>query len=244
MNLNNNNLPYYNRDTSGKNMFYGLTAVGFLALIFYIAIVYPTIPESMTAKERYNNFGSVGSKLTGNLAPQEYQAGIAVTNPAVKNTGNEVLDPSDIPKSASSAITASSAVVLADMNTSKARIETPTTVDGAEREGNIMEDIKYATKGDGQIRPVAVNQTSVDNDFVKLAMFENQDFMYRLQTPIKSTPHLQDPSIGQPKSMFRKMTYPLVFDYFSRSNLGMDVIQNKDDVRATISFTGGRPPTL
>lgn len=174
-------------------------------------------------QEKYANFGSVGHRLVSTNAPQEFQ----------------VLQPTNLNQSASSAISASSAVVLADMNTSEAKIRTPSSEDTAAREGSIMEDIKYATKGDGQIRPVEVDTNKVDSSLVKLAMFENQDFMYHLETPGQSMPHLQDPSIAPQKNHFRKMTYPLVW---SRGTLGMDVLQETDDTRVTVSFEGGRPP--
>ena len=207
---------------------YALAVVGIMAAILYFMMKSGT---TTTQVENYNNFGSVGSKLVPTNAPQEYQKATA--------SGNKMAEPDNIPRSASSAISASSAVVLADMNTSVAKIKTPSVEDPAQGEGSVMNDIKYATKGDGQIRPVAVNQKKVDEDLVKLAMFENQDFMYRLQNPEYPMPHLQDQSLGMQKSMFGKMTYPLVWQ---RGTLGMDVIGEKDDSRVTISFTGGRPP--
>ncbi len=205
---------------SGFGFALGIAVV--IAVVVYFLLVGDTTTEE-AKNEKYANFGSVGKQLVPTNAPQEYQ----------------VLEPTNISKSASSAISASSAVVLADMNTSQASIKTPSSQDMAAKEGTIMEDIKFATKGDGQIRPVDVDNNEVSQDLVKLAMFENQDFMYRLQTPINSMPHLQDPSLAPQKSMFRKMTYPLSWQ---GGNLGMDVIGQSDDTRVTVSFEGGKPP--
>lgn len=202
-----------------------ITVVGLIAAIFYFMIKYNSTPS-----ENYNNFGSVGSPLVATNAPQEFQKA---------SSDGKMAEPDNIPKSASSAISESSAVVLADMDLSPVKIKTPSLADPAQKEGSVINDIKYATKGDGQIRPVFVNEKHVDPDLVKLTMFENQDFMYRLQNPEYPMPHLQDQSIGMQKSMFGKMTYPLVWQ---KGTLGMDVIGEKDDTRVTISFTGGRPP--
>ena len=206
---------------SPEQLIYGMLFIVVFGALAYVIIQQPQ--TTLAPKENYSNFGSVGQNLVKTNAPQEFQ----------------VAEVDNIKKSASSAISASSAVVLADMSLSQADVKTAPMKDVAAKEGNIMEDIKFATKGDGQIRPVDVNKRRVDNEFVKLAMFENQDFMYRLQATGENTPHLQDPSLGSQKSMFRKMTYPLVT---SRGTLGMDVIGDASDNRVTISFSGGRPP--
>lgn len=208
-----------------KDFIYAIVVVGIIGVIFYLLMLAGKNAE--IKPENYSNYGSVGSPLIKTNAPQEFAS------------AEKTAEPDNIPRSASSAISASSAVVLADMNTSAAKIRTPNLQDKASREGTVINDIKYATKGDGQIRPVIVNNKQVDPDLVKLTMFENQDFMYRLQNPTYPLPHLQDPSIGRQKSMFGKMTYPLVWE---KGTLGMDVIGEKDDTRVTISFTGGRPP--
>lgn len=215
------------KKSSPEALIYGVTFAMVIASIFYIAT---KVNNATPMVENYSNFGSVGHKLQG------YQNDI-------RSTGKQVLDPSVIPRSASSAISASSAVVLADMTESKAIIDTPSIAHPSQHEGSVMDDIKYATKGDGQIRPVVVNRNTVTDELVKLAMFENQDFMYRVQAePLPPLPHLLDPSIGTQKSMFRKMTYPLVTEYYSKDRLGTDVMREKDDTRVTISFSGGRSP--
>lgn len=205
---------------SPEQLIYGILFVIIFGAFSYVIIKQP---QPTPAAENYSNFGSVGHDLVKTGAPQEFQ----------------LAEADNIKKSASSGISASSAVVLADMSLSQADIKTAPLKDTDAKKGNIMEDIKFATKGDGQIRPVDVNRTRVDNEFVKLAMFENQDFMYRLQATGEETPHLQDPSLGMQKSMFRKMTYPLVT---SRGTLGMDVVGDATDNRVTISFSGGRAP--
>lgn len=194
--------------------------------------------ENMNGLERFYtgpNMGFYNKNDAGGVNP----GGLKSTNAPQEYAKGGVLEPTDIGRSASSALSASSAVILADMSTSEAKIQRPVRTDLAESEGNTMDDIKYATKGDGQIRPVGVNGDRVSDDLVKLAMFENQDFMYRLETPIKRTPHLQDPNNLPQRSMFRKMTYPLVW---AGGALGMDVMNNTNDTRVTVSFTGGRPP--
>lgn len=213
-----------------------LVVLAFSAAIYYMMSRGGTTPAAIVGGDSENlvaespsqrNFGGVGARLIGTNAPLEYMRG----------SGVEIAD--NIGKSASSAISASSAVVVADMNTSEATIKTNSRAENAMRDGGVIEDIKFATKGDGQIRPVAVDGNKVDSDLIKLSMFENQDFMYHLQAPERAMPHLQDPSLAPQKSMFRKMTYPLVWQ---GGTLGMDVIRNSDDTRATVSFTGGRPP--
>lgn len=208
------------KQSSPEQLIYGVLFVVIFGAIAYLVIQQP---QPTKAAENYSNYGSVGQSLVKTGAPQEFQTA----------------EPDNIKKSASSAISASSAVVLADMSLSPADINTAPMKDTDATKGNIMEDIKFATKGDGQIRPVDVNKRRVNDEFVKLAMFENQDFMYRLQASGEKTPHLQDPSLGSQKSMFRKMTYPLVT---SRGTLGMDVIGDAMDNRVTVSFSGGRPP--
>lgn len=225
--------------SSPEGLIYGVAFAGVVGVVFYLAMIANASPSPPV--ENYANFGSVGHKLTGHMAPQEYAKGITIRDPRVRNTGAEVALPSDIPASASSALSASSAVILSDMNISEASIQQAQAADPAQRDGSTMDDIRYATKGDGQIRPVVVNQNAIDNELVKLAMFENQDFMYHLESPIFSLPHLQDPSMAPPKSMFRPMTYPLVW---AHGELGMDVIGNSDDTRVTISFTDGRSPNM
>jgi hypothetical protein len=41
----------------------------------------------------------------------------------------------------------------------------------------VLEDIKHATKGDGALRRVSVNDSFVPEEYVLHAMFSNQDFM-------------------------------------------------------------------
>ena len=42
---------------------------------------------------------------------------------------------------------------------------------------DMLEEIKHATKGDGVLRRVSVNNTFVPSEYVLHAMFSNQDFM-------------------------------------------------------------------
>ena len=198
--------------------------------------------------EKYSNFGSVGHKLKGNMAPQEYQQGKTDADkfvdpdstPKVDDEGNQILQPTNLSQKASSALSESAAKLIADMNTSTANIYAPTDTMPGKHGSKIMNDVKYATKGDGLIRPVDVNGNPLSKELVQLAMFENQDFMFRHEVPEPpGVPHLQDPSQAPQKSHFGPMTYPLVW---SKGALGMDVIGESNDTRATISFTGGRPP--
>ena len=208
----------------------------------------------------YSNFGSVGTKLTGHMAPQEYQRGrtlppgqksISYGNrfvlpnslPVVTDEDAEIYEKTDLNKKASSALSPGSARVIADMNTSTASIQTPPMADPAQEEGKIMNDIKYATKGDGQIRQVDVNDNAVSDNLVKLAMFELGDFQYHLQDPeLPPEPHLQDPSLLLQKSHFGPMKYPLL--RWSKGVLAYDVRTNSMDTRSTISYSGGIPPIM
>lgn len=220
-----------------------LLGLGFVIIFTAIAfVVFRQSSGPTRSVERFYNYKDEGgvnkNGLIATNAPQEYAHGSSTAGPTMNPASKPTSEPTNLGASASNAISASSAVILADMGLSEAKISTPFKIDSAQGEGTVMEDIKYATKGDGQIRPVSVNKRRVSDDFVKLAMFENQDFMYHLQHPNRPMPHLLDPSNPPQKSMFRKMTYPLVWE---RGTLGSDVIGNTNDTRVTISFTGGRP---
>lgn len=207
--------------------------IGFVLVFTLIAflLLRQTAPINEKAGGFYDvaDAGGVNRRLVATNAPQEYASAARALRSEATNIGS----------SASSAVGPSTAALLADMSTSPVNVTLPDKLEPKQFQGVVLENIKYATKGDGQIRPVAVNGQYVDSDFVKLAMFENQDYMYHLETPISKTPHLQDPNYVPQKSMFRKMTYPLVWQ---GGPLGMDVIGNRTDSRVTISFTGGRPP--
>lgn len=217
--------------------------------VVYLLMQY-TAPDEAKAAEKYSmqKAGGVGAVLLRSDAPQEYMEGSTKASATKTATGQSpdvanmyAGEPTNIGPAASSGISASSAVILADMGTSPARIQMPKVQAMTSTTGDVMSDIRQATKGDGQIRPVYVNGAKVSDDYVKAAMFENQDFMYHLQTPQLSMPHLQDPSNVPQKSMFRKMTYPLVYSNWGA--LGTDIIGNSNDTRVTVSFTGGRPPS-
>lgn len=221
----------------------GISFVAVFTGVVYLLMQY-TAPSDLKQAEKYSmqKAGGVGAVLLRSDAPQEYMAGSSSGGSKQADVANMYAgEPTNIGPAASSGISASSAVILADMGTSPARIQMPKVQAMTSSTGDVMSDIKQATKGDGQIRPVYVNGAKVSDDYVKAAMFENQDFMYHLQTPQLSMPHLQDPSNVPQKSMFRKMTYPLVYSNWGA--LGTDIIGNSNDTRVTVSFTGGRPPS-
>lgn len=230
--------PYFAEKGGAGNFLIALLIVAVFSYGIYTAMT----SDNSKTNENMNldmTMGLDAKNLRAAMAPKEYQK-IAGTNLSTDVDSGPVVD-TDLNKSASSAISASSAVVIADMNQSKAEIITPKSDDTPEKEGSIMNDIKYATKGDGEIRPVDVNTRTVDPTLVKLAMFENHDFMPYDETPGMAMPHLQDPMMKRQKSMFRPMTYPLVWQ---RGELGMDVRGETNDTRVTISFAGGIPPVM
>ena len=95
-------------------------------------------------------------------------------------------------------------------------------------------DIKLGTKGDGEVRTVAVNGVQVPRELVEDAMFRNQDFMPRTdQYPIKEKPILLDPTLNGQRSMFGNLTHPI-------NGLGMDVMRDRSDTRVNIAMDGGR----
>jgi Zn-dependent protease with chaperone function len=85
---------------------------------------------------------------------------------------------------------------------------------------------------------VDVNGEKVDRALVKLAAFENHDFVLRDEATIKSAPALFDKQQAPQKSHFRAMTHPLVYE---RGALANDVMRpGSTDLRVNIAATGGR----
>ena len=117
------------------------------------------------------------------------------------------------------------AEIKSDQSGSTVNIKTRKGVNGAEQ-NNLMQDIKYATRGDGNIRPVKVDGKALDPTVVKLAMFDNHDFQPRDETAVREKPAHFDTSHQPAKRHFRKMTYPLVH---SGGALGTDDMARPQD---------------
>lgn len=98
----------------------------------------------------------------------------------------------------------------------------------------LIKDIRFVTKGDGAVREVDVNGKKVDSVVVKLAAFENHDFVLRDEPTIQSVTAKQDNVLAPQRSHFRAPTYPL-------ANLGNDYFRGgSTDTRVGISDSGGR----
>lgn len=96
---------------------------------------------------------------------------------------------------------------------------------------DVVSDLKYATKGDGKVRPVEVNSRPVDDKLVELAMFENHDFMPRDEFPQIESAKKVDPTMMMQRSHFREMTFPLVW---SKGALGLDTMA-KNPTKVTVA---------
>lgn len=133
----------------------------------------------------------------------------------------------------------------ADMSDTPVKLESGGANLDSSKASLVLEDLKFATKGDGRLRPTFVDGRPVDTELRTLAMFENQDFMPRetYEFPVKEMPHLYDPTQKKQKSPFRPMTYPLVYDHRGNA-LGMDVIRDQRDVRTNVSAQGRLPLDL
>jgi hypothetical protein len=99
-------------------------------------------------------------------------------------------------------IRTSAATIMADMGTEPVAVETPLGEKNPAGSSRIMQNVRAATKGDGQLRPVVVNGRQVADEYVKAAMFENQDFMPHDEAVLKAVPHLVDPTRRKQRSMF------------------------------------------
>ena len=106
----------------------------------------------------------------------------------------------------------SQAEIVSDHSEDAAKLIVSGDSTDKDKSKDVMEAIKTATKGDGTIRPVLKNDQPVDDTIVKLAAFENQDFVLRDEKPQKEQPYSYDPTLAQPRSHFRPMTHPLVWE--------------------------------
>lgn len=129
------------------------------------------------------------------------------------------------------------AKVLADMSTSKVLLETVASVNAGASRSSLIEDIKFATKGDGTLREVDVNGKKIDSALVKLAAFENRDFVLRDEAPQRPMMLQTDQHMAPQKSHFREMTFPLVF---AQGKLGNDIVRDASNLSLNIAETGGR----
>ena len=132
-------------------------------------------------------------------------------------------------------ISRSQAVVVSDTDQNKVDVNT----NGKRMDSTLIEDIQFATKGDGSVREVDVNGKSIDSALVKLAAFENRDFVLRDESTLKQRQGSFVPFTVPQRSHFRAMTYPLVNN--DRDRLGNDVFRGGvTDLRVNISETEGR----
>jgi hypothetical protein len=104
----------------------------------------------------------------------------------------------------------SQATVNSDKTGSLVQINTAKGGVNNDEQKSLMDDIMFATKGDGNLRDVAVDGKVVDPALIKLAMFDNHDFMPRDETKLAEKPKRFDMGSVPQRSHFRKMTYPLV----------------------------------
>lgn len=114
----------------------------------------------------------------------------------------------------------SQASMKSDKSATTVNINTPTGVATSDQK-SLMDDVQFATKGDGNIRGVKVDGKSLDSALVKLAMFDNHDFVPRDETKIGAKPKRFDIGSAPQRSHFRKMTYPLVTE---RGPVGTDTM--------------------
>lgn len=119
--------------------------------------------------------------------------------------------PSVSPPGALSQLTSiSQASVKSDKSGSLVSIDTATGV-ASDQQQNLMDDVMFATKGDGVVRDVKVDGTKMDSALVKLAMFDNHDFMPRDEFPQQDKKARYETDTPPQRSHFGKMTYPLVW---------------------------------
>ena len=140
-------------------------------------------------------------------------------------------------ETASETLSKSQVGVISDKMNDLVNIQVGGKEDDKSQEGNLMEDIKHATKGDGIIRDVDVNAKPVDSTIVKLAMFENQDFQPRLEDKGSDKPYVFDKANQPQRSHFRPMSYPLVW---SKGAMGTDNMRETEDTRVNVAADGGR----
>lgn len=135
----------------------------------------------------------------------------------------------------SDALSRSQAVVVSDTDQNKVDVNTT----GKRMDSTLIEDIQFATKGDGSVREVDVNGKSIDSALVKLAAFENRDFVLRDESTLKQRQGSFASFVAPQRSHFRAMTYPLVNN--DRDRLGNDVFSGgSTDLRVNVSESGGR----
>ena len=128
--------------------------------------------------------------------------------------------------------TASQAIVSAD--TSRDTVDMKTTEQKHLSDSVLIKDIRFATKGDGAVRQVDVNGKMVDPVVVKLAAFENHDFVLRDEPRLTGFKAKEDNVLAPQRSHFRAQTFPL-------ANLGNDYFRaGSTDTRVSISDSGGR----
>ena len=135
----------------------------------------------------------------------------------------------------SGALSRSQAVIVSDSDKSKVDVNT----NGKRMDSTLIEDIQFATKGDGSVREIDVNGKSVDSALVKLAAFENHDFVLRDESTLRQRNGSFAVAGAPQRSHFRAMTYPLVNN--DRDRLGNDIFSGSStDLRVNVSDTGGR----
>jgi hypothetical protein len=136
--------------------------------------------------------------------------------------------------SAAEVLSKSSVEIVADKTTGAVAI----AVAGIPSAGRLQADINFATKGDGAMRTVDVNGGKVDPVLVRLAAFENRDFVLPDEHPLTERRAAFDSRAAPQKSHFRAMTHPLVY---AGGALAADNMRpGSTDVRASIADTGGR----
>ena len=220
-----------------------LMIIAFAGLVFMIINTTPSGSSTTQSAEKAGGLSEYGAvttnkKLKAGSAPKEFmktETGGAAATKMPKGGVSTNLD-----ASASSGVSDSTTPDFnADLGSRPAKVSLPATAGTLPQKGELVVDsIKQATKGDGLKRDVILNTNTVVPELVELAMFENRDFMPHLEAkPAKPLPHLADTEMKPQRSMFRKMTFPLVWQ---GGDLGMDVIGEKDDTRATIAAAGGR----
>jgi hypothetical protein len=173
-----------------------------VACILTIVIVSLAVKQGVSKESMLGKYGGVDDSnlVTRKTHSREFAKGDQVTNGAdrpinVKDTRGEK-------KLLSDHIRTSAATIMADMGTKPARIETPLGEKNPAGARKVMQSVRAATKGDGQLRPVFVNGKKIADEYVKAAMFENQDFMPHNEFPLKEVPILYDPTRRPQRSPF------------------------------------------
>lgn len=154
---------------------------------------------SLVALASYYIMQSTSTSITGTRASENF---VQQQHPSEKQNAMKELT------------SLSQASVRSDKSGSLVLIDTPSGVP-RDRQAELMEDLKFATKGDGVLRDVVVDGKPLDSAMVKLAMFENHDFMVPDQAKQREVKQQYDTNVQPQRSHFGRMKQPYVWGPFA-----------------------------